>query len=289
MAKTTLKTQAKKGETPSVAAKNIVNERFKRAKSFRETDQEEIWKRSYNNWRGVLDQSLYPWRSKLFIPWSFTVVETIIPKVFARDPKWRAVSRDPAPAPQQMEQEQMSGYQISTPSQASVVQNLLSYQWSRMGMRLKMYDYIKDSLMYSKGYAKVTWNFKTRTKTTMEPVVGKDDEITFKEVRKSDVYCDDPNVEIVDPFDIYVDPDATSLKDAAYLIHRKMVPYAQVKDNVNYKNVEQIQMAKNKPTSNAYLDNDLNEETRYNNSAPTVDNYKEEVEILEYWECDRLS
>lgn len=287
MAKTTKKTQPKQGETPKTAAQNLVTERFKRAKSFRETDQEEIWKRSYNNWRGVLDQSIYPWRSKLFIPWSFTVVETIIPKVFARDPKWRAISRNPEPVQPDTPVEE-NGYLLSTPDQASVVQNLLSYQWSRIGMRLKMYDYIKDSLMYSKGYAKVTWNFKTKTTTTMEPVVGEDDEITYQEKKKSSVYCDDPNVEIIDPFDIYVDPDATSLKDAAYLIHRKMVPYSVVKDNVNYKNVEQIAMAKNKPSAGSSIDNNLNEATRYNNSAPTVDNFKEEVEILEYWESDRL-
>ncbi len=287
MAKSTAKTEPKMGETPNLAAKNLVKDRFLRAKSFRETDQEEIWKRSYNNWRGVLDQSLYPWRSKLFIPWSFTVVETIIPKVFARDPKWRAISRDPSPVNEEPARQE-GGYLLSTPDQASVVQNLLSYQWSRMDMRIKMYDYIKDSLMYSKGYAKVTWNFKTKTKTMKEAVVGKDDEITFKEVKKSEIYCDDPNVEIVDPFDIYVDPDATSLEDAGYVIHRKMVPYSVVKDNVNYKNVDQIAMAKNKPAANTYLDNDLNEETRYNNSAPAPDNYKSEVEILEYWECDRL-
>lgn len=287
MAKTTTKTQGKEGETPNTAAKSLVSGRFKRAKSFRETDQEDIWKRSYNNWRGVLDQSLYPWRSKLFIPWSFTVVETIIPKVFARDPKWRAISRNPSPAPQG-QPVQEGQYLLSTPSQATVVQQLLSYQWNRMGMRLKMYDYIKDSLMYSKGYAKVSWNFKTKTTTTQEPVVGKDDVITFKEVKKSDVYCDDPNVEIIDPFDIYVDPDATSLDNAAYVIHRKMVPYSVVKDNPNYKNVSQIKMAKNKTSAGTSIDNNLNDSTRYNNSAPTVDNYKEEVEILEYWESDRL-
>lgn len=280
-------TQARKGETPSTAAKNLVNDRFKRAKTFRETDQEEIWKRSYNNWRGVLDQSLYPWRSKLFIPWSFTVVETIIPKVFARDPKWRAISRDPAPAASP-EQQTEGGMMLSTPDQASVVNNLLSYQWSRMDMRLKMYDYIKDSLMYSKGYAKVTWNFQTKTHTTMEPVVDKDDVITFKEVKKNKVYCDDPNVEIIDPFDIYVDPDATSLENAGYVVHRKLVPYAKVKENPNYKNVDQIKMAKDKTSAGRAIDNNLNETTRFNGSAPTVDGFKEEVEILEYWECDRL-
>jgi hypothetical protein len=287
MVKSTVKTQAKQEEVPSEAAKNLVNERFKRAKSFRETDQEEIWKRSYNNWRGVLDTSIYPWRSKLFIPWSFTVVETIIPKVFARDPKWRAVSRDPSPISQE-QPVQENGYTLSTPSQATVVGNLLTYQWSRIGMRLKMYDYIKDSLMYSKGYAKVTWNFKTKMKTMQEPVVGKDDVIMFKEVKKNEVYCDDPNVEIIDPFDIYVDPDATTLKNAGYVIHRKMVPYSVLKDNPNYKNVSQIKLKKDKTSAGTTINNNLNETTRFGGSAPAVDGYKQEVEVLEYWECDRL-
>jgi hypothetical protein len=287
MANKTTKTPAKQGESPTAAAKNLVNTRFKTAKNFRQTDQEDIWKRSYNNWRGILDGSLYPWRSKLFIPWSFTVVETIIPKVFARDPKWRAISRDPAPAPEQQPQEEMQGLKLSTPDQASVVNNLLSYQWSHMGMRLKMYDYIKDSLMYSKGYAKVTWNFKTKTTTIQEPVVGKDDEITFKEVKKNDVYCDDPNVEIIDPFDIYVDPEATSLDNAAYVIHRKVVPYERVKNNTNYKNVHLIKSSKGQAPQNA-IDNTLNQDTRFSGSAPQTDDFKQDVELLEYWETDRL-
>lgn len=293
MANKTLKTTAKKGKTPETSptnpesAKKLVNERFKRAKNFRQTDQEEIWKRSYNNWRGNLDASIYPWRSKLFVPWSFTVVETIIPKVFARDPKWRAISREPAPAQTQEPQEEVPGLALSTPEAASVVNNLLGYQWSRMGMRLKMYDYIKDSLMYSKGYAKVTWNFKTKTTTTQEPVVGDDDSITFKEVKKSAVECDDPNVEIIDPFDIYVDPDATSLDNAAYVIHRKVVPYETVKNNVNYKNTHLIKQKDTQGPRQA-IDNTLNSETRHSNGGPETDGFKNEVEILEYWEQDRL-
>lgn len=274
-----------------VAAKNLVNNRYKRAKMFRETDQEEIWKRSYNNWRGVLDTSIFPWRSKLFIPWSFTVVETIIPKVFARDPKWRAISRNPDPVAPQDGQPEVPGYKLSTPDQASVVQNLLSYQWGHMGMRIKMYDYIKDSLMYSKGFAKVTWNFKTRTKTTQEPVVDPEtDEITYVTKTKSEVYCDDPNVEIIDPFDIYVDPDATSLKDAGYMLHRKMVPYEKLKENPNYKNVDKIKAAKNSSQTTAAtgITNNLNQQTRFLNSKPAPDTDKQEVEILEYWETDRL-
>lgn len=270
-------------------AQALVNDRFKRAKNFRETDQEEIWKRSYNNWRGVLDQSIYPWRSKLFIPWSFTVVETIIPKVFARDPKWRVISRAPSAAAS-METLVQDGIVQSTPDQASVISSLLSYQWDRMGMRLKMYDFIKDSIMYSKGYAKVTWNFQTKDKTIMEPKVGKGDKITFTKRTKRDVEYDDPMVEIIDPFSVYVDPDATSLDDAEYLIHRKNVPLAKLKQNPNYQNVDKIaddETIKGVKTSN-YTHDYLDDETRYNGNAPQKDGHKNLVEILEYWEQDRL-
>lgn len=242
-----------------------VTDRFERARSHRVSSQDDIWKRSYNNWRGTLDTSLYPWRSKLFIPWSFTVVETIIPKVFARDPKWRAISRSPN----------------FDPEASRVVQDLLTYQWGHIGMRTKMYDFIKDSLMYSKGFAKVTWNFQTKTKTFMEPEVGKDDVITFKETKKSNIEHDDPKVDIIDPFDIYVDPDATCLDEAAYIIHRKTMSLDEIKDNPNYENVDKIK-------STNYADAYLDKQTRYQDNIPEKDKHKELVEILEYWEQDRL-
>jgi hypothetical protein len=211
---------------------------------------------------------MYPWRSKLFIPWSFTVVETIIPKVFAREPKWRAVARNidfPPDGPQ-------------------VVNDLLTFQWQRMGMRTKMYDYIKDSLMYSKGYAKVSWNFKTKTKTFMEPIVGKDDKITYKKTFKNEIEHDDPCIDIIDPMDIYVDPDATSAGyggNALYMIHRKTVPLETIKENPNYSNVDKIQ-----PGGGA--DEYMDKLSRYRGNVPEKDKHKELIEILEYWERDRL-
>lgn len=263
MAYPTKKTEktAKKNDKSTIA---LVTDRFERARSYRVTEQDEIWKRSYNNWRGKLDTSLFPWRSKLFIPWSFTVVETIIPKVFARDPKWRAIARNPD----------------FPPDGPQVVQDLLSYQWNRLGMRLKMYDFIKDSLMFSKGIAKVGWNFQMKTKTFMEPVVGKDDVITFKKTVKSEVENDDPIVDIIDPMDIYIDPDATSIYNAKFVIHRKTVPLATVKENPNYKNVEKIKGSDADP----YLD----KLSRFGQAVPMKDKHDDLVEILEYWECDRL-
>jgi hypothetical protein len=258
----------KKDETSQKSALALVNDRFERARSYRVTSQDEIWKRSYNNWRGILDKSLYPWRSKLFIPWSFTVVETIIPKVFARDPKWRALARNPD----------------FPPDGPQVVQDLLTYQWNHIGMRLKMYDYIKDSLMYSKAMVKVSWKFKTKNKTFMEPVVGKDDEITFKKTIISEVENDDPDVEVVDPMDLYIDPDATSAGyggNAKFIIHRKTVPLKDIKDNPNYKNTEKIKQTN-------YADQYMDKLTRFQDNVPQKDKHSDLVEIFEYWEQDRL-
>ena len=260
--------KTKSTEKSQESAKALVTDRFTRARNYRLVEQDEIWKRSYNNWRGVLDKSIYPWRSKLFIPWSFTVVETIIPKVFARDPKWRAIARNP-------------DFPQDGPR---VVQDLLTYQWNRAGMRLKMYDYIKDSLMYSKGMVKIGWNFQTKTKTFMEPIVGKDDEITFKKTVKSDIENDDPLIEVIDPMDLYIDPDATSAGyggNAKFIIHRKTVPLADLKENSNYKNVDKIKQAN-------YADQYMDKLARFNDNVPQQDKHSDLVEILEYWECDRL-
>lgn len=261
-------TPEKKTETKSKSTQQLVTDRFERARSNRVVEQDEIWKRSYNNWRGKLDTNMFPWRSKLFIPWSFTVVETIIPKVFARDPKWRAVAGNPD-FPQDGPQ---------------TVQDLLSYQWTRANMRIKMYDYIKDSLMYSKGFAKISWNFKTKTKTMMEPVVGKDDKITFEKKVKSEIEHDDPNIEIVDPFDLYIDPDATSAGyggNAEYMIHRKTMSMKEIEDNPNYENTDKIKQA-------SYADQYMDKLMRYDDNVPQKDKHKDLVEILEYWERDRL-
>lgn len=242
----------------------LVNDRFERARSYRVTHQDEIWKRSYNNWKGVLDKSLFPWRSKLFIPWSFTVVETIIPRVFSRDPKWIAMPQNPD----------------FDPESSRVVSDLLKYQWGRLGMRLKMYDYIKDSLMYSKGIMKVGWKFQHKNKTIMEPEVGEDDKITFNRVTKSDVEWDDPVCEVVDPMDLYIDPDATGDSSTwKFCIHRKTVELEELKENPNYKNVNKIKQAS---YADQYMDN-----SRYQ-TAPPKDKHKDLVEILEYWEEDRL-
>ena len=262
------KTKAEKALSKEASAQELVTDRFQRARDFRVTTQDDIWERSYNNWRGVLDAKLFPWRSKLFVPWSFTVVETIIPKVFAREPKWRAIARNP-------------DFPEDGPR---TVADLLTYQWNHAGMRLKMYDYIKDSLMYSKGYAKVSWKFKTKTTTIQEPIVGKDDVITFKEITKSKIEHDDPDIEIVDPSDIYVDPDAVSGGfggDALFMIHRKTKTLVEVKDNPNYKNADKIKQA-------SYADQYMDKLYRYNDNVPSKDKHKDLVEILEYWERDRL-
>lgn len=274
----------KKQENTQKTALQLVTDRFNRARNYRLVSQDDIWKRSYNNWRGRLDTTIYPWRSKLFIPWSFTVVETIIPKVFARDPKWRAISRSPMAAPEEEELEG-GGVVQSTPDQASVVGNLLTYQWDRMGMRLKMYDYIKDSLMYSKAMVKVGWKFQMKNKVFMEPIVGKDDKITFEKKIRSDIEHDDPNVEVIDPMDLYIDPDATSAGfggNSKFIVHRKTVPLKEVKDNPNYTNTDKIEG--NSSSADQYAD----KLSRYNDAVPQKDKHSDLVEILEYWEQDRL-
>ena len=88
----------------------------------------------------------------------------------------------------------------------------------------------------------------------------------------------------IDPMDIYVDPDATSAGyggNALYMIHRKTVPLETIKENPNYSNVDKIQ-----PGGGA--DEYMDKLSRYRGNVPEKDKHKELIEILEYWEKDRL-
>ena len=273
MAKTKKSPLDKKKAPMQTEALALVNDRFTRARDARVTEQDPIWERSYNNWRGKLDQSLFPWRSKLFVPWSFTVVETIIPKVFARDPKWRAIAQSPE-------------FPDDGPA---TIQDLLNYQWGIMDMRSKMYDYIKDSLMYSKGFAKVTWKFTPRTKTYRRPVAKKDGTVDFETTTVQDLEYDDPQVDIIDPLDIYIDPDATTSGfkgNNKYIVHRMLKTMKELKDNPNYSNVDKVKLqSKN---GGAAADMYVDKIARYQNNVPEKDKHSDMVEVLEYWERDRL-
>jgi hypothetical protein len=190
----------------------------------------------YRLYRGVLDQNKqsYRGRAKLFVPYIFATIETIMPRLIGSKPNIEAAPRE-------------SGDIQS----AKTTTQLLSYQWDMMDMKKRVKTWCRNALMYGVGILKLTWSY--------DPISQKDQ----------------PSAEVIDQFDFFIDPNATTIEDGRYVIHRVYRDIEELKRNKNYdiprELVTQVSQDEYKVQRDAVL----------GLSKPQKDDKK--VELLEYW------
>jgi hypothetical protein len=219
--------------------KVLIPTRFKKALDFQAPNFVKF-NEYYKLYRGVFDQGeqAYRGRANLFVPYVYATIETIMPRLVGSRPKVQAIPREPKDIPQ-----------------ADVVTKLLEYQWDMMDMKSKLKDWVRQALMYGVGVVKLTWSFKGQ----------------FGQVEE-----DQPKAEIVDLFDFFIDPDASSLETADYVIHRTYRHLNELKDNPNYNVPRELEA---QVTSDQYK---VQRDAIMGLSKPN-DKDKKKVELLEYW------
>lgn len=219
----------------------LVVDRFKIAESWRRPLQDD-WNRFYKLYRSQQDETESPWRSNLFIPYCFSTIETILPRLVTNRPRFEFVPRGP-----------------EDKERASLVDELMKYQWDYTNMDLTLVKWVKEALIYGTSILKVPWVFDKKN--------------------------DGPLPEVVDLFDFFIDPSATSIKLAKYVIHRTKRSKKYLKDMQSlgiYKNIDKV-------IGGTSIEDSKSE--RYANvglSTPMKDKKDDEVEILEYWEDDKV-
>jgi len=217
-----------------------VKDDFNSAKQFR-AGKESKWTEFYKLYRAYLDESRYPWRSNLFIPYSFWTIETIVPRLVARKPKLLVLPRE--------EKDEQ---------QADIIEELIDYEWKEIGMDQIIEDMAREGLKYGTSFVKVGWDQEAMM----------------------------PKVENIDILDLYVDPYATSIEDARFVIFRTFKSKEEIKANPNYKNTAQLEGLEG-------VDKEGNKSQRYaiqKMSDPTASGIRSEkkIEIIEHWTKDSL-
>jgi len=203
---------------------------------------EDKWNRFYKLYRFQLNQGKQPYQANLSIPYCFANVETILPRMVANKPKVEFQAREPQD-------------QINT----EVLRNLIEYQWGEMNMDSKMSEWVKQVLIYGTSVLKVYWR-----------------------LYKNGKLYDNPEADVVDLFDFFIDPSATSIDDAEYVIHRIVKPLNTIKDDPKYKNTNLIK-------GSAERINEFREQRDSVLGVNTAeDQHKQEIELLEYWEDNRV-
>lgn len=261
---------AKKGKRKDKeqdAVAKVVNA-FNEANNYRQ-EYEEKWLRFYQLYRNYQEHKK-PNGANLFIPYVFSIIETLVPKivslVFASRPYigYLPLNRNSIERAKNMEA--LVDYQL--------VQKIRFISVAT--------EWIKDALIYGTGIIKVGWAYEEREVVEAQPLMrlfGKGYGKLPKKIKK--VVRDEPIVECIDPFDFYVEPGARDICDAKYCIHRTIRSKSYLKRMEKqgvYKNIDAIEEA---------TPADLGFDQRASSIGENVSN-KKGVELLEYWEDDRL-
>lgn len=198
-------------------------------------EQEDRWMRyyrMYRSWGGK--RSLNDWRSRVWMPVSFYVIETIVPRLVAQLPKITVMPVGP---------EDSQG--------AKQMEFLLDYVTSQSDLYLELVEAFKSALIYGTGILKTFYDeqyaFNIYREPVMEPMVqdipmgeldidgnpmtqqvvvgeqpvlDEDGQPKTEMVREPILKYAGPAAEAVDIFDFFVSPESTSMEDASYVIHR---------------------------------------------------------------------
>lgn len=259
--------------------------------------REEKWKDYYKKYRSYT-QPVPDNRSNLFIPYSYSIVETVMPRIietmFAVRPYIGLI-------PLRADQE----------NKAQTIEKLIDYQLTQR-IRIKHIAamWVKDALIYGTGILKVGWKVEQRTSVVAEPLADFGEEIgelwgsdlvegLTDEVEQLVTVYDDPVVDNVDLFDFYVDPSARNIDEAAYCIHREYINIDDIKENSGEDRIydaaevnKLIQELKGDKVNDleAYGEQhdtgvfDRLSSVGYEGAPMTSD----KIEVLEYWTNDRV-
>ena len=186
------------------------SKRWRREESFDST-----WKRLVDLYRGrhyeyVSDED------RLLVNIAFSTVNVIAPSVSVNYPKIAVNATKPEDAPK-----------------ALITEAVINYWWRHYNVKPEFRRAVKDFLVCGHGWLKCGYRY------VEEEQVGQTDEASDTteggETTSITVITEDrPFVERVSPFDVFVDPDATSMRDVKWIAQRVRRPMAEVRADKRY-------------------------------------------------------
>jgi hypothetical protein len=253
-------------------AKDIVK-KFTHSLTWRQPFKEK-WDRFYKMYRSHLDEKAYPWMSNLWIPYSFSTIETVAPRMVANRPQIDIMPREEGDI-----------------EYAKIQEKLIDFQWEKMEMDELLPDVVKQALIYGTSILKVYWKREEREVSKKVLIDDNNPDLGIIEDLDNRVVYDGPEVELVDMYDFFWDPRGTTIEDCRWVAHRmyRTIEHLEElqKEGV-YKNIKHL-----KGTTATFDDDEKSE--RYSTlgvSIPTEMEHMEAdknlVELIEYWDDENV-
>lgn len=258
--------------------KTLVLDNFKAAKDKRKS-REPQWIRWNELYRSHVQRTEWPFETNLFIPLTWSTVESFLPRLVSERPRLQVESRNDE--------------DIDT---ARVHRELINFQWDSLAMGVKLIEFVKASLVYGTSFLKVGWEKRTANRPVPRVTIDQFEREIRTNIPQETVVYDDPVIDVVDINDIYVDPQGICLDTARYVIHRIKKDLATIEAEAKEKGYIPESVAKLKKIVKTRIDSELENvkrqrDTTFSGSSeqyPDLDHYKQ-FDILEYWEDDRMA
>ena len=221
-------------------------ERVRKCKQWRESESlDHTWRRLNDLYRGKhFPASSVNKQDLISVNLAFSTVNVIAPSVAVNYPKIVVQANKPEDR-----------------DRAVFVEAVINHLWKHHDFRTPFRRAVKDFLIFGHGWVKVGWKFveqeQTVTDNERDGIIQQalDEVKMFAQDNPEEalqlptdaeivanvpetimrVVEDQPFVERVSPFDVYVDPEATCLEDAKWIAQRIIRPLAMAKEDKRYK------------------------------------------------------
>lgn len=168
----------------------------------REEAYDDTWRRLVDLYRGR-HYDYYTEEDRILVNLAFSTVNVISPSIAVNYPKITVNAVDPDNA-----------------AQAVIAEAVVNYWWRNRNFKQHFRRAVKDFLIFGHGWLKVGYRY------VEEERVGDFEDVSDADVEENVasttlvITKDEPFVERVSPFDVFIDPDATSMDDAKWICHR---------------------------------------------------------------------
>lgn len=220
-------------------------DRISATKRWREDEKyDRTWKRLRDVYRLRPFQNWSP-EDRIAVAIAFSTINVIGPSVAVNYPKITVNSRDEDPD------------QIN---KAVMVEAIINYWWRTHDFRDEVRKIVQDYLIYGHGWGKVGWHYSEEERELSEeeqaeniaqqnslldmfaednPHLAGDmpshaDVVMASDTMTVETTEDSPFFERVSPFDVFVDPEATSMRDAQWIAQRVVMPLDMAKNDERF-------------------------------------------------------
>ena len=230
----------------------------------KEEKYDDLWQRMIDLYRGKHHRTDIK-EDQLLVNMAFSTINIVAPSVAVNHPKITVNAKRPEDG-----------------DKAVVTEAIVNYWWRHYDCQKEFRRSVKDALICGHGWVKTGYRYVEEEKATEGDFDSYDEltEVRDENVAESNLIVkeDRPFVERVSPFDVFVDPDATSMEDARWIAQRIRRPLEDVKKDKRYNSTARAEAA---PSHYSKWGQDS---FRPRRSQDPSDAY---VEVWEWYDIDR--